>query len=753
MTSRATAGRTAAAVLALSAVATLALPAAQGAAPKVRLFSCVNVLFDNEPAALNRCQDGRRLRYDDMTVTDTAIYTTEEREALEAWPVSSDGRIAKGSCYVGYRNDLGCEVVPGDRFSPRDTAVAPDGRHLYVSNFGVGITVFEVGPDGALRYSSCVGTAGSADSCPEHVPGTDGAFMAFALAVSPDGGRLYVTDYRGILTFRRLSGGALEYLGCVKLARSTCATSQNRPFVAEEAEIALSGDSRFVYVMGGGGAADIMVKGQPVEIVSVLERTEGGPGLHLVQELKMPVWGTDRGSRGGNSVALPADGRHLYVTDRNRLATLARNAASGRVSLLRCLGNDEYGFDTRKCMRVRAPSGKGSDVVDEPSDLALTADGRGLAVASDDGLFFLRRNVATGALGALVKRAGEAVVATLACAQTSKASGPCQTDIPFQGWGAEHVALSRRGDRAFTTTFSSQVLASVTAPFAPSARRESGAAVNHRLGLNSFVLGRTRAASKRAYTFAEVPWLAFAFGVDLISEHGVSTDTSEAVRLTLPDGLSWEPQPAWARTLWPAGVPDYWSFTPDAEACEVSGQVATCRADGVPSGTNLFGWILDVTAARAGIYKVTGEVVPPADGRNIPPRGKQTPGQATLTLVVGARSGPVAVGKVVLSRPRPSFVVATVDVKQGGEGVRPGSGTCTATFQSVPAYGKRTYPASLQRGAATCVYGFNNARYAGKTLVGEIAFAVGKRKVKRAFSVRIGSGTSLLAPRGAVLKR
>ncbi len=752
MRSLARAGRTAAAVLALSALAALALPAAQGAAPRIKLFSCVNVLFDNEPAALNRCQDGRRLRFEHMTVADAAIYTTDERSALEAWPLTADGRIAKGTCYVGYRNDLGCEVVPGDAFQPRETTIAPDGLHLYVSNFGQGITVFDVNPGGALRFSGCVGTTGFGDSCSEHVPGTDGgAFMAFDLAVSPNGGRLYVTDYRGILAFRRLPGGSLEYIGCLKLARSTCSASQNLPFVAEDAEVALSADSRFVYVMGGGGAAEIRVKGQPVEVLSVLERTEGGPGLRLVQELKMPVWGTDPGSRGGTSIAVPADGRHVYVTDRSRLATLAREAASGRVRLLGCLGNDDYSYDTRKCMRVRAPSGK-AETMDEPSDLALTADGRGLAVSSDDGLFFLRRNVATGVLGAVVKRGGERVVTVLACAQTSKASGPCLTDIPFQGWAAEHVALSRRGDRAFTTTFSSQVLASVTSPFAASARGESGAAVNHRLGLNSFVLGRTRAASKRAYTFAEIPWLSFAFGVDLISEHG-SSDTSEAVRLTLPEGLSWGAQPAWARTLWPAGVPDYWSFTPDAESCEVGGQVATCRADGVPSGTNLFGWILDVVAARAGIYKITGEVVPPADGRNIPPRGKQTPAQATLTLVVGERSGAVAVGKVVLSRPRPSFVVATVEVKQGGEGVRPDSGTCTGSFRSVPAYGKRTYPASLQRGAATCVYAFNNARYAGKTLVGEIAFAVGKTKVKRAFSVRVGPGTSLVAPKGAVLKR
>jgi DNA-binding beta-propeller fold protein YncE len=753
MTSRATAGRTAAAVLALSAVAVLALPAAQGAAPRITLVSCVNSLFGNEPAALNRCQDARRLRYEHLTVTETAVYTADEREALESWPLTSDGRIAKGSCYVGYRNDLGCEVVPGNSFQPREMTSAADGRQLYVSNFGEGITIFEVGQGGALRFAGCVGTAGFGDSCAERVPGTDGgAFMAFDLAVSPDGGRLYVTDYRGLQTFRRLSGGGLEYVGCLKLARSTCASTQNRPFVAENAEVAVSGDSRFVYVMGGGGAAEIRVKGQPVEILTVLERTEGSPGLRLVQELKMPVWGTDRGTEAGVSVALPADGRHVYVTDRNRLATVARDAASGKVRLLGCLGNDDYAFDTRRCMHVHAP-GKALEIMDEPSDLALTADGRGLAVVSDDGLFFLRRNVATGALGGVVKRGGRKVATLLACAQTSKASGPCQTDVPFQGWAPEHIALSRRGDRAFTTTFSSQVLASVTAPFARSARSHAGAAITHRLGLNSFVLGRTRVASKRVYTFAEIPWLSFALGVDLISEHGSATDTTEAVRLTLPAGLSWGAEPAWARTLWPAGVPDYWSFTPDAEACEVQGQVATCRADGVPSGTNLFGWILDATASKPGVYKVTGEVVPPADGRNIPPRGKQTPGEATLTLVVGERSGPVAVGKVVLSRPRPSWVVATVEVKQGGEGVRPGSGTCTASFRSLPAYGKRTYPATLRRGAATCVYGFNNARYAGKTLLGELAFVVGKTKVKRSFSVRIGPGTSLVAPKGAVLKR
>jgi hypothetical protein len=276
--------------------------------------------------------------------------------------------------------------------------------------------------------------------------------------------------------------------------------------------------------------------------------------------------------------------------------------------------------------------------------------------------------------------------------------------------------------------------------------------VQHELGINNFIVGKSRASSQRAYSYLELKQLRFALGIDLISEHSAYPDTSEAVQIVLPAGLSWGNEPAWPRTLWPNGTPGPWSFETTGQSCEVSGQVATCRADGVPAATTLFGWIFDAVAAKPGIYKVTGEVVPPTDGQNRAPRGADTPVKAVLTLVIGPRTGAVKTGRVVLTRPRPSYVRARVEVTQGGLGVRPSSASCNGSFLGDASYQKRYAPVLALRGSATCTFVFNNAKHVGKMLVGELVFTVAKTKIRRKFSVRVGPGTTLSSPKGAVVR-
>ena len=567
--------------------------------------------------------------------------------------------------------------------------------------------------------------------------------------MSPDGARLYLLDYRGIVSFRRSGDGRLEYLGCLRLARSVCDTNQNWPFIAEDAGIAVSPDARFVYLVGGTDEA-YKVKGQVVGAITVLERTESAPGVRLVQMLKLPVWGISDGREGDGSAAVSSDGRHLYATVKNRLVTLGRNQQNGKVRVLGCMGSDSFGYDTMRCAGVS---------FSEPSQVVLVRSGFGAALAHRRGLLFFRRNASTGALGTRTKGGS---IAPLACATTSKGGGQCANDIPFQGWEPQRIALSPNGSHLYTTTWVSQVLASVTSPLGRSAARAlsgpAAASVDHRLGINNWMVGPTRTTVRQIYRGMELKPLSFAIGLDLLSEHGGSYATTETVRITLPDGLTWESAPAWPRTM-RGGQPDYWSFTPATESCTVEGAVATCRAEGVPGGTQTFGWILDVKASAPGLYKVRGEIVPPADGRNRVPRGAQTPPAADLNLIVGERSGAVTVGKVTLSRPKPSLVHATTKIRQGGVPVRPDSLVCTSWFPAEPSYGRRPFKflkawlARIPLGEITCPYGFNNSRYRGKTLAGEIAFTVGKTKVTRKFTVRIGSGTTLSAPAGAVIQK
>jgi hypothetical protein len=277
--------------------------------------------------------------------------------------------------------------------------------------------------------------------------------------------------------------------------------------------------------------------------------------------------------------------------------------------------------------------------------------------------------------------------------------------------------------------------------------------VNHELGINDFIGGPSRSAARAADPDIVLKTRTFVLGVDLLSEHSTYPDTTETVRMTLPAGLSWGERPAWPRTLFPEGKPGPWTFEPTSESCEASGQVVTCQASGVPSGTTLFGWIFDVVAAKDGLYKVVAEVVPPTDGQNRPPRGASTPTRAVLTVVIGERTGAVKTGGIVLSRPRPSFVRATVNVTQGGEPVIPTRGRCTGSFVSERSYQRRVLPASYRLGqGVVCHYVFNNRVFEGKTLAGELAFTVGRTNVKRTFSVRVGPGKTLSAPKGATIR-
>ena len=148
----------------------------------------------------------------------------------------------------------------------------------------------------------------------ERFPGGD--VQLFKLRVSPDGTRVYAFEYRGVTSFRRQANGSLDYLGCLKLEKSVCASSPRYPFTAEAAGVAVSPDSRFLYVVSGG--TNYMAKGQGLGTVSVLARTDGAPGLRQVRFLKLPVWGVDN-REGKSSMVIPPDGRYVYLTAKDQL--------------------------------------------------------------------------------------------------------------------------------------------------------------------------------------------------------------------------------------------------------------------------------------------------------------------------------------------------------------------------------------------------------------------------------------------------
>jgi hypothetical protein len=68
-------------------------------------------------------------------------------------------------------------------------------------------------------------------------------------------------------------------------------------------------------------------------------------------------------------------------------------------------------------------------------------------------------------------------------------------------------------------------------------------------------------------------------------------------------------------------------------------------------------------------------------------------------------------------------------------------------------YARQSGPSRSFVGAVRCYFTFNNAKYRGKTLVGEVAVSVGRTKTTRTFWVRVGAGSVLSRPVGAVIQR
>ena len=47
----------------------------------------------------------------------------------------------------------------------------------------------------------------------------------------------------------------------------------------------------------------------------------------------------------------------------------------------------------------------------------------------------------------------------------------------------------------------------------------AASSVNHKLGINSFIVGKTRSSSARAYSYVELKQMKFALGLELFSEY------------------------------------------------------------------------------------------------------------------------------------------------------------------------------------------------------------------------------------------
>jgi DNA-binding beta-propeller fold protein YncE len=286
--------------------------------------------------------------------------------------------------------------------SPEDVAISSDGRHVYVAAYGShAVAVFArnrrtgeleqlPGRRGCLRHErghSCASARALASPT--------------AIALSADGKNVYVTsagsDALSVFA-RNPRTGALRQLpgasGCLsQRPGGGCLVGRG---LNEPTSVAVSPDGRHVYVAGRRFPSGVAVLErapdgsltQPSGVAGCVSH-RGGSGCVAA-----------RGISGAEEVAVTPDSRQVLVAGMRSNAVAVLTQGPGGLSQ----AGDETGCIANRgadgCARGRALAG--------PVDLAVTADGRGVYVASSvgDAVATLRRNRSTGVLTQSQSRAG-----------------------------------------------------------------------------------------------------------------------------------------------------------------------------------------------------------------------------------------------------------------------------------------------------------------------------------------------------------
>ena len=241
-------------------------------------------------------------------------------------------------------------------------ALSPDGAHLYAASLEGTLTAF--------RRDAGTGGLEFVESEMDGIGALDALGMPQAVAVSPDGGHVYVAGGEdAVVVFARDAG-----TGRITLVETQRDGVGGVDGLDDPRGIAVSPDGDHVYVTGFADDA-----------VAAFARDGGTGALTFLALFRDGIGGVD-GLDGASSIAISPDGEDVYVTGRNEdaLAVFARDAGTGLLTPTTVL---RQGFG-------------GIDGLDGASGLALSPDGANLyAVGSDDyAVVAFARDGVTGAL-------------------------------------------------------------------------------------------------------------------------------------------------------------------------------------------------------------------------------------------------------------------------------------------------------------------------------------------------------------------
>jgi hypothetical protein len=256
-----------------------------------------------------------------------------ESDALVSYARGADGSLAPSA--VG--------TVPG----ARDLAVSPDGRDLYVvaeDDNGTALADYRLAGDGTATFAGCLGTRS------ERTP-TLGFDQPSDLAVSPDGRDVYVAAEYRVVDFRRAADGSLSAAGCAGGADCHGPSA----YLDEPHAIAVSPGGGDVYVTDGYGTVL-----WPSKVVHFTRAGDGSLRYADCVGTDIPVYdapctplpaGVDS-TAGPLGLAVSPDGRDVYVSggtggldelEGTDAVTHFRVGAGGALRFADCIGDGPSG--------------------------------------------------------------------------------------------------------------------------------------------------------------------------------------------------------------------------------------------------------------------------------------------------------------------------------------------------------------------------------------------------------------------------